>query len=697
MLTSLNRADCSAPHTCRHRQRNRCELANRAAHLIQISNLRAEIERHQRLYHEHDAPEIPDAQYDALFRKLIALEEAHPEFAAPDSPSQRVGGKPLKAFREVAHAFPMLSLRDVMDAGEASAAVASAAGELGVDPNEIEYGMELKFDGLALSLRYADGLLVEALTRGDGASGEEVTAQVRTIRNVPLRLPLPLTLHVRGEVVMEKGVFASLNAQRTAEGKKPFVNLRNAAAGSVRQLDPKETAARRLKFFAYGAAPAAPGQSLPFAASRQSHILAELQRLGFTVDTSAAVVKGFAGIQEWFERVAAIRESIPFEIDGCVAKLDDLRQQEQLGWNIRTPRFAMAYKFPPQEALSVVRSFVCQVGRTGRLTPVAKIDPVFVGGVTVSSVTLHNEDQVRLKDVRLGDTIVVRRAGDVIPEIVRSLPELRAAQSDVFAMPSQCPVCSAPVVKEEDGADHRCTGGIACDAQRLFRMTHFTSRLAMNIEGLAEQTIAALIDAGLVKKPLDFYHLNVAKIAVLERFGQQSATKLTEAIEGSKKPTLARFIYALGIFGVGEATAKDLAKAFGTWTDFAAATEDRLLAIRDIGPATAANIVRFLADPAEGGEARLLAEYLQPQDVVTGAAGALHGKTIVLTGTFPALTREQATAMAEAAGGKVAGSVSRRTFAVVAGAEAGSKLAKAQELGIPVWDEAQFVAACAAA
>ena len=664
--------------------------------LIQITSLRADIERHQRLYHQNDAPEISDAQYDALIRKLIAIEAQYPQFATPDSPSMRIGGKPLKTFREVAHAFPMLSLKDVMDAEEARAAVDAAAGELGVDPAELEYGMELKFDGLAISLRYVDGVLVEALTRGDGAAGEEVTAQVRTIRNVPLRLPEPLSLHVCGEVVMERGVFESLNEQRIAAGKKPFVNMRNAAAGSVRQLDPKETAARRLKFFAYGAAPRSEGESLPFEASRQSEVLAYLNRLGFSVDAMAAVVKGFAGIQKWFDHVGAIRSAIEFDIDGAVAKVDDLQFQQKLGWNSRTPRFAMAYKFPPQEALSVVRSLVCQVGRTGKLTPVAKIDPVFVGGVTVSSVTLHNEDQVHLKDVRIGDTVVVRRAGDVIPEIVRSVVELRPAAAEKFIMSPHCPVCAAPAVKEEDGADYRCSGGLSCDAQRLFRMTHFTSRLAMNIEGLAEQTVSALIEAGLVQRPLDFYRLAVEPIASLDRFGLQSATNLIEAIEGSKNPSLARFIYALGIAGVGEATAKDLARAFGSWCEFANATQPQLLAIRDIGPTTAANIVRFLADPAEGEEARALAELLQPQALAADGAGALQGKTIVLTGTFPTLTREQATALAEAAGAKVAGSVSRRTFAVVTGAEAGSKLAKAEELGIPVWDEVAFIAACAA-
>lgn len=661
-----------------------------------MTNLRAEIERHQHLYHDNDAPEISDAQYDALIRKLIALEEQFPQFITPDSPSMRVGGKPLKAFREVAHAFPMLSLKDVMNAEEASAAVASAAGELGMDSAELEYGMELKFDGLAISLRYLDGVLAEALTRGDGSSGEDVTAQVRTIRNVPLRLPEPLSLHVRGEVVMEKSVFATLNEQRIAAGKKPFVNLRNAAAGSVRQLDPKETAARRLKFFAYGAAPRAEGQSLPFEARRQSEVLARLKSLGFTINAMAAVVKGITGIQQWFDQVGAMRSAIEFEIDGAVAKIDNLQLQQKLGWNSRTPRFAMAYKFPPEEALSVVRSLVCQVGRTGKLTPVAKIDPVFVGNVTVSSVTLHNEDQIHLKDVRIGDTIVVRRAGDVIPEIVRSVVELRPANAQTFVMSPQCPVCGASVVKEAEGADYRCSGGLSCDAQRLFRMTHFTSRLAMNIEGLAEQTVSALIEAGLVGRPLDFYCLSVPQIASLDRFGQQSATKLIEAIEGSKKPSLARFVYALGISGVGEATAKDLAKAFGTWNEFASATLSQFLAIRDIGPTTAANIVQFLLDAAEGSEARALAELLQPQALAAGGSGALHGKTLVLTGTFPTLTREQATAMAEAAGAKVAGSVSRRTYAVVAGAEAGSKLAKAEELAVPVWDEAAFLAACSA-
>lgn len=664
--------------------------------LLQITSLRADIERHQQLYHENDAPEISDSQYDALIRKLIAIEAQHPQLAIPDSPSMRIGGKPLKAFREITHAFPMLSLKDVMDAEEARAAVDAAAGELGVDPAELEYGMELKFDGLAISLRYMDGVLVEALTRGDGASGEEVTAQVRTIRNVPLRLPEPLSVHVRGEVVMERDVFEKLNKQRIEAGKKPFVNLRNAAAGSIRQLDPKETAARRLKFFAYGVAPSAEGESLPFEASRQSEVLSYLNQLGFTVDAMAAVVKGFAGIQLWFDHVGAIRSAIPFDIDGAVAKIDELQLQQKLGWNSRTPRFAMAYKFPPQEALAVVHSIVCQVGRTGRLTPVAKIDPVFVGGVTVSSVTLHNQEQVHLKDVRIGDTVVVRRAGDVIPEIVRSVMELRPIGAEKFVMPPHCPVCAAFVVKEEDGADYRCSGGLSCDAQRLFRMTHFTSRLAMNIEGLAEQTVSALIEAGLVRRPFDFYHLEAHQIASLERFGHQSATKLIDAIEGSKKPALARFIYALGISGVGEATAKDLAKAFGSWQAFSAATQTQLLAVRDIGPTTAANIVRFLTDEIEGGEASTLADLLQPQVLATGAAGTLQGKTLVLTGTFPTLSREQATVMAEAAGGKVAGSVSRRTHAVVAGAEAGSKLTKAEELGVPVWDEAAFIAACSA-
>jgi DNA ligase (NAD+) len=669
-------------------------IPNHPSAAVEISALRERVSHHAWRYYALDDPEITDAEYDQLFRRLVALEDAHPDLVTSDSPTQRVGSRPLDKFAQFAHVRPMLSLRDALEERDAMAFVDSVARELGLHESEVEFFGEPKYDGLAISVRYEQGTLRVGATRGDGTTGEDVTLQVRTIRNLPLRLPENVDIDVRGEVLMLKRDFHLVNAEQNARGEKAFANPRNAAAGSLRQLDPRVTASRRLTFMAYGAVQL-DGSSLAGIES-QSALIARLRELNFSISPTARRVRGKEGVRALFTEIGQSRADLPFDIDGTVFKVDSQAAQEQLGWNNRTPRFAIAYKYPAEEMPTTVNRITVQIGRTGVVTPVAKVEPVFVGGVTVSSITLHNLTQIRLKDVRVGDTVIVRRAGDVIPEIVRSLPEQRAENAPVFEMPASCPVCGSPIHQAPGDAEYFCTGNVKCPDQQLYRLSHFASRLAMNIDGLGEQTVSRLLEAKLVKLPSDFYALCASDIELLPGFAEVSSRNLIDAIAASIAPELHRFVYALGIEEVGEKTAKDLALAFGSWTALRAASETDLLAVPAVGPVTVQSVMDYFRDAALGAEADRLAAILCPRPAATRSGGRLQGLTLVLTGTLPNLTREEAQAMIEEAGGKVAGSVSKKTHAVVAGEAAGSKLDKARDLGVAVWDEVKLQEMCLA-
>lgn len=645
----------------------------------QIESLRATVAQHAHRYYVLDNPAIADAEYDRLYRQLQGLENANPQFITPDSPTQRVGGEILKSFQKVAHRTPMLSIANALNAEELQGFVVT----VGADE---EYEIEPKFDGLSCGVRYVNGWLAQAGTRGNGTEGEDVTAQVKTIRNLPIRLSLPITIEIRGEVLMPKKAFAALNAELEAKGEKKLANPRNAAAGGLRQLDTTKTAARRLQFFAYGVESLA---DIPHPVATQFEIIEFLRSLGFATSEETRVVRG-AEVHQAFADFVAKRASLPFEIDGMLVKANRLEHQRALGWNSTTPKFAVAAKFEAEEAESTVEAIDIQVGRTGTLAPVARIAPVFVGGTTVSNVTLHGLDVILAKNVRVGDTIIVRRAGDVIPEIVRSIAEKRPAGSVEFQMPEVCPVCGSPVHREEGKAAHYCSGKLVCPAQRLQQLVHFGSRTALNIEGLGESTVQALLDANLVATPLDFFSLSQQDVAKLPGFAELSAANLLAAIEAAKKPLLNRFVFALGIDLVGENTSKNLAKTFGSWDALKDASYDDLVAIEDIGPITATSIVEFFRTPRTGDLANQLAAIVQPKAAQSVTTGVLAGKTLVLTGTLPSLSREQATALIEGAGGKVSGSVSKKTFAVVTGEAAGSKLDKAKDLGVAIWTEAML-------
>lgn len=653
------------------------------------AQLRQELEYHNHRYYVLDDPVIPDSQYDLLFRELVTLEGLHPSLVSTDSPTQRVGGKPLAELAEVKHLKPMLSIDNAMNAEEAQSFAQRVRTELGHQVDNVLFCAEPKYDGLSCSMVYTYGVLTLAATRGDGETGEDVTAQVRTIRNVPLTVEAwrqAPRVEVRGEVMMTKADFAKVNAAQEAAGLKKFVNCRNAAAGSLRQLDPSVTAKRRLKFFAY-AYGICEGLEL---VSRQREQLQTLEDAGFTVSKEVAVVVGGAGMQSYFAAMERKRPTLAFDIDGIVFKVDDITTHDKLGWNSRVPRWAIAYKFPPEEAVTTLLGIDIQVGRTGPLTPVGRLEPVFVGGVTVSNVTLHNLDEIRRLDAHIGDKVVVRRAGDVIPEIVRVVTELRPAQVQAFEMPTSCPVCGSHVHKEEDKAVYRCTGGLKCGAQRLYAITHFASRLAMNIDGLGESRVQQLLEAGLLERPSGLWKLDVESLSALEGWGKSSATKLIAAVNATKHPELHRFIYSLGIPGVGESTAKELARFFKSWAYFTHANEAALLAVPDLGPITASNILEFLHDEGNAEECSALARLIEPKEAASGTGPAkLAGKTFVITGTL-SKPREDFKALIEEAGGKVSGSVSKKTDYLLAGAEAGSKLAKAQELGVAVLDEQAF-------
>jgi DNA ligase (NAD+) len=677
----------------------------------QAAQLRAQLHQHAHLYYVLDAPTLPDAEYDRLFKVLQALEAAHPELMTADSPTQRVGGKPLDSFGSVKHAMPMLSIRTETDT-EASGAEAfdtRIRKELGLRDTDpaVDYVAELKFDGLAMSLRYEQGVLVQAATRGDGEMGEDVTHNIRTIGQIPLRLqaeaalPVPALLEVRGEVYMARSDFEALNErqrQRIAagdKGEKTFVNPRNAAAGAVRQLDPNIAAQRPLSFFAYGLGNITPVEQGGPAFETHFQLLMALKNWGFPVAAQTSVVQGAAGLVDFHQRIGQARDALPFDIDGVVYTVNSLLAQRQLGFVTREPRWAVAHKYPAQEELTTVQAIEVQVGRTGKLTPVAKLAPVFVGGVTVTNATLHNEDEARRKDVRVGDTVVVRRAGDVIPEVVSVVLEKRLQDAQMFTMLHQCPVCNSPAVREEGEADYRCTGGLFCSAQRKQAILHFAHRRAVEIEDLGDKLVDQLVDAGLVNTLPDIYRLGFTALATLDRMADKSANNVLASIEKSKQTTLPRFLFGLGIRHVGEATAKELARHFGKMDAIMDATVDQLLQVPDVGPIVAQSLRTFF-DQAHNRE---VVEQLRACGVTwtegepsAGASLPLAGQTYVLTGTLPTLSRDQAKDMLEALGAKVAGSVSKKTHGVVAGAEAGSKLDKAQELGIPLMDEAALLA-----
>ncbi|SDC03144.1 DNA ligase (NAD+) [Cupriavidus sp. YR651] len=675
-----------------------------AATAARVQWLRDELERHNYQYYVLDAPTIPDAEYDALFGELQALETEHPDLLTDESPTQRVGGAPLSAFDTVRHRVPMLSLNNGFDdedvigfdrrcaQGLGRTAAAAPAEDLfsaaEVADSAVEYACELKFDGLAMSLRYEDGKLVQAATRGDGETGEDVTVNVRTIKAIPLKLrgKAPAVLEVRGEVFMYRAEFDKLNERQAEAGEKTFVNPRNAAAGSLRQLDPRITARRPLSFFAYGIGELQGAERPP----THSVMLDGFATLGLPVCGERQVVKGAQGLLSFYREIGARRDQLPYDIDGVVYKVNAVPEQEQLGFVSRAPRFALAHKFPAQEMTTVVEDIEVQVGRTGAITPVARLAPVFVGGVTVTNATLHNEDEIRRKDVHVGDTVIVRRAGDVIPEVVAVVLERRPEGARAFVMPTACPVCGSHIERLEGEAIARCTGGLICAAQRKQALLHFAQRRAMDIEGLGDKVVEQLVDQGIVHTPADLYKLGVAKLAALDRMADKSATNLLAAIEASRETTMNRFIFALGIRHVGEATAKDLAKHFGKLDNLMAADEAALLEVNDVGPVVAQSIAGFLAEPHNVEvieQLRAAGVHWPETEPMARAPLPLAGKTFVLTGTLPTMSREDAKERLEAAGAKVAGSVSKKTDYVVAGAEAGSKLERAQALGVPVLDE----------
>ncbi|MDY7538263.1 NAD-dependent DNA ligase LigA [Undibacterium sp. RTI2.1] len=667
---------------------------------ILAAKLRADITRHAHAYYVLDAPTIPDGEYDKLFLALQALEQEYPELRTPDSPTLRVGGAPLPEFTQVQHATPMLSLNNGFEEQDIRAFDRRVSD--GLDTQQaVEYAIDLKFDGLAINLRYVDGVFTQAATRGDGFTGEDVTENIRTIRSIPLRLNVkepPKVLDVRGEVLMFKSDFEKLNQRQRAAEAKEFANPRNAAAGSLRQLDSKITAQRSLRFFAYGIG-SLEGASLSGLQLYSHRALLEWYKsMGIPVCDEQTIVRGADGLLDFYQQIQQRRSQLPYEIDGVVYKVNSFAQQDTLGFVSRAPRFAIAHKFPAQEALTTVLDIEVQVGRTGAITPVARLAPVFVGGVTVTNATLHNEEEVRRKDIRIGDTVSVRRAGDVIPEVVASILEKRPIDAKEFVMPTQCPVCGSTIVKLEDEAIARCSGGwIKCIAQRKGGLFHFASRKAMNIDGVGEQLIDQLVDKQVVTTAADLYKLGLTSLVALDRMADKSAQNILGALENSKATSFARFIYALGIRHVGESTAKDLAATFGNADALIDATEEQLLAVSDVGPVVAKSIRLFFADPLNVELVQQLrASGIHWPEAAQKEVGSLHllGQTFVLTGTLPTLSRDQAGALIESAGGKVAGSVSKKTSYVVAGDDAGSKLLKAQELGIPLLTEAELLQLC---
>lgn len=660
-----------------------------------IAQLRVELERHGYNYYVLDNPTIPDAEYDKLFRELQSLETQHPALLTPDSPTQRVGGKVLDGFVSVRHAVPMLSIRTETDTESSGAANfdSRVRNALDSNPEQIEYNCELKFDGLAINLRYERGLLKQATTRGDGETGEDVTQNIRTIKTIPLRLQSceAEVLEVRGEAYMSRRHFNAYNDKQRELGLATLVNPRNGAAGTIRQLDPALAAKRPLSFFAYGLGEVK-GWTLP---TTHSGILDALATFGLPVCDERVVARGAQELVAFHQRIAAKRDALPFDIDGVVYKVNSLALQKELGFVSREPRWAVAHKFPAEEQLTTVRDIEIQVGRTGKLTPVAKLEPVFVGGTTVSNATLHNEGEIRRKDVHIGDTVIVRRAGDVIPEVVGVIAERRPAAAKSFVMPTTCPVCGSHVVREEDEADARCTGGLFCAAQRKQAILHFAGRRAMDVEGLGDKLVEQLVDENLIRSLPDLYRLDLPTLSALERMADKSAQNIVDALEKSKHTTLNRFLFSLGIRHVGETTAKDLARHFGKLDSIMQADTERLLNVPDVGPVVAHSLVEFFSEPHNIEvlqQLRALGVQWEEHEGISNQVLPLTGKTYVLTGTLASLSRDEAKSRLEALGAKVAGSVSKKTDCVVAGTEAGSKLDKARELNVLVWDEPTLLA-----
>ena len=666
--------------------------ADQQAPQSRIQQLRELINRYDYEYYVLDAPSVPDSEYDNIYRELQALEQQHPSLKTADSPTQRVSGSAANAFNSIAHRQAMLSLNNAFEDNELAAFDKRIGEALGI--TQITYAVEPKFDGLAITLTYENGIFTQGATRGDGYTGEDVTHNLRTLRAIPMRLHCaepPRLLEVRGEVLMLKRDFERLNQTQLSKGEKLFANPRNAAAGSLRQLDSRITAQRPLTFFAYGLGAAEGIPSL----SNHSSAMDYLASLHFPVSHERGVVIGADGLRSYYQKIGKLRDSLPYDIDGVVYKVNEFGQQNELGFVSRAPRWAIAHKFPAQEALTIVEDITVQVGRTGAITPVARLKPIFVGGVTVTNATLHNEDEVRRKDVHIGDTVSVRRAGDVIPEVVFVVTERRPAHARRFEMPTACPECGSHILKQADEAVARCTGGLFCPAQRKQAITHFASRRAMDIEGLGDKLVDQLVEANLVHTLADIYKLDLSTLSNLERMANKSAQNILNALETSKNTTLARFIYALGMRNVGEATAKDLAKHFGSLNALMKADTEQLLEVNDVGPVVAESITNFFSEAHNQTViAELIAAGIQwPESEGKQAArGNLLGKTLVLTGTLPTMSRDSAKELIEAAGGKVSGSVSKKTDYVVAGAEAGSKLDKAQELGVAILDEAGLLA-----
>ena len=673
-------------------------MTDRDQAAARIERLRAQINDANYRYYVLDAPAIADAEYDRLLAELSALEARHPDLVTPDSPTQRVGAAPLAAFGAVRHSVAMTSMDNAFSDDDVRAFDARVRKGLGVDA-PIDYTAEPKYDGVSVSLRYERGVLARAGTRGDGETGEDITANVRTIRSIPLKLrgaDWADVVEVRGEIVIPRQDFERLNREQLARNDKVFANPRNAAAGSLRQLDPRVTASRPLRFFPWGL-----GEASAPIAEHYADVIARLRAWGFRISEYFRLVHGVDECLSYYQTLLTARASLPFEIDGVVYKVNALAARERLGFTARAPRWAIAHKLPAQEEHTIVEAILPSVGRTGVITPVAVLQPVAVSGVTVTHATLHNEDELTRKDVRVGDTVIVRRAGDVIPEVVAHVPERRPADAREFVMPTNCPVCGSPIVKPEDEAIARCSGGWThCSAQRKGGLMHFVSRRAIDVEGMGDQLIEQLVDKGVVKTAADLYRLDMERLCSLDRMATKSAQNVLDALEKSKQTTLARFIYSLGIRHVGESTAKALAQHFGSIDALlhAATWENgiQLLDVADVGPVVARSIADFLSDEDNRALVAQLRDagftWKEGAHSMAKSDSALAGKTFVLTGTLPTLSRDEAAAMIEAAGGKVSGSVSKKTSYVVAGSDAGSKLAKAQELGITLLDEAALLA-----
>lgn len=659
---------------------------------LRMEKLAEELEKHNKAYYIDNAPTVSDEIYDSFFQELARLEKEYPQFKSPVSPTERVGATVQSELKKVTHAVPMLSIHTETDytAQGAYDFDARVRRELELTPDQtIDYDCELKFDGLAINLRYEDGVLVQAATRGDGYTGEDVTANVKTIKTLPLKVDgFPKIFEVRGEVIMHKEVFRKLNEEQEAVGAKLFANPRNAAAGSLRQLDSALTAKRNLNFYAYGY-----GEVSEMPADTQSGLLDYLKSKGFPVISNRIVVQTPEQLEAFHLEVARIRHDLPFDIDGVVYKVNSFARQKQLGFVSREPRWAVAHKYPPEEVQTQVLDITVQVGRTGKLTPVARLKPVFVGGTTISNVSLHNEEFLQNMGIKIGDTVVVHRAGDVIPEIVRVIPELRPKDARDFVMPEFCPVCGSHAYKEDGEKDRHCSGGLFCRAQRAQSILHFVSRKAMGVDGIGEKLAEQLIEHDLVTTVADIYRLTVDKLVGLDRMGQKSAEKLVASIEASKKTTLERFLYAISIPEVGEATARNLASHFGALKPLEEASLEQLQEVEDIGPSGAENILHFFAEPANIAVINDLMDRGVVWEEGTGTSGQelpLNGLTFVLTGTLPTLSRDEASDIIRKAGGKVSGSVSKKTSYVLAGESAGSKLAKAEALGVNIIDEPEL-------